>query len=98
MVDLNLQKCRLIWVFTVCWMGKYAVKTRVGPGIISFIVEPACGERDTVVTISVRCICVRACMHVLSSRIVRDITCTFVHGFQNNLAQLLSCHLEHLFR
>ena len=44
-------------------MGKYAVKTRVGPGIISFIVEPACGERDIVVTISVRSMCVRACMH-----------------------------------
>ena len=37
----------------------------------------------------VRALCVRcACVH--PSGLVRVITCTFVHGFQNNLAQLFS--------
>ena len=47
-------------------------------------VEPACGERDEIVTISVRYMCVRP------SGFVQAITCTFVHGFQNKLAQLSS--------
>ena len=78
------------------------------------MVEPARGERVTVVTTSVQCmfvrackracvrlyVCVRACVCdvpaflrcvcVRPSRFVRAITCTFVHGFQNNLAQLFS--------
>ena len=50
-------------------------------------VEPAGDERDMVVIISVRCMCVRAC------GFVQAITSTFMHGFQkknNNMAQLLS--------
>ena len=55
---------------------------------IVIFVAPSCGERDIVVTISVWCMCVRrACMHQYG--LVRAITCTFMHGFQNNLAQLL---------
>ena len=50
----------------------------------NIIVEPACGERDIAVTIFVRCMCVRA------PGFVWAITCTFMHGFQNNLVQLLS--------
>ena len=47
------------------------------------------GERCIVVTISVQCMCVHCvCMH--PSAFVRVITCTFVHGFQSNLAQMLS--------
>ena len=58
------------------------------------IVEPACGERDIVVTTSVLCMCVvrasvvRASVvraSVRPSEIVRAITRTFMHGFQNNL-------------
>ena len=47
-------------------------------------VDPACSERDIVVKISGRC-------YVPPSvQIVQAITCTFVQGFQNNLAQLLT--------
>ena len=48
-----------------------------------FFVEPAWVERYIVVAISVWCMCV--CVHVY--RFVRAITSTFMHGFQNNLAQ-----------
>ena len=50
-----------------------------------FFVELACGEQDIVVTISVQCMCI-----VRLSAFVRAITSTFMHGFQNNLAQLFS--------
>ena len=50
---------------------------------------PACGEQDKVVTTSVWCMCiVHACMHL--SGLVQAITCTCMHGFQINLAQLFS--------
>ena len=45
--------------------------------------SPLAGKRDIVVTILVWCMS----MHL--SEFVRTITCTFMHGFQNNLAQLL---------
>ena len=51
-------------------------------------VESACGERYIVVTMTVRCMCVRQC--VRPSEIVRTITSTIVVGFQNNLTQLFS--------
>ena len=47
-------------------------------------VEPSCGERDIVVIISVQCMCVHLFEFVLA------ITYTFMHGFQNDLVQLLS--------
>ena len=48
-------------------------------GLFWAFVEPACGERDIVVTFSVRCMCVRcACV---SSGFVRAETCTFMHEF-----------------
>ena len=52
---------------------------------------PLAGKRDIVVTILVRCMCVRPCASasVRPSGFVRTITCTIMHGFQNNLAQLL---------
>ena len=40
--------------------------------------SPLAGKRDIVVTMS-----------VCPSGFVRSITCTIMHGFQNNLAQLL---------
>ena len=58
--------------------------------------KPACVEQDIVVrtSVSVQNLgFVFACIvHVCScpSRFVRAINCTFMHGFQNNLAQLLS--------
>ena len=51
--------------------------------------ESAIDEPGIVVTTSVRCMCVR-CSCVWPSGFFRTITCTFVHGFQNNLAQLFS--------
>ena len=53
-----------------------------------FLSSPLAGKRDIVVTIFVRCMCVHA--SVRPSRFVRTITCTFMHGFQSNSAQLLS--------
>ena len=55
-----------------------------------FFVEPACGERDIVVLISFRCMCVHACCVMHLSGFVRAIPSIFMHGFQNNLAQLFS--------
>ena len=49
----------------------------------TFLSSPLAGKRDIVVTILVRCMCVRP------SEFVRTITCTIMHGFQNSLAQLL---------
>ena len=44
---------------------------------------------ETVVTTLIQCMCVCVlCMHLTG--FVWAITCTFVNGFQNNLAQLLS--------
>ena len=47
-----------------------------------FIVKPAYGERDIVVTISVRCMCVHP-----SVRICSGIYFYIYDEFQNNLAQ-----------
>ena len=61
--------------------------------INNLFVEPACDERDVIVTISIRCICVRwAC--VRPSEFVRAITSTFMHGFQKYLGQLFSLRSE----
>ena len=50
-----------------------------------------CGERDIVVTTTALCMCVHCeCVVVHPSGFVRAITATFMHGFQNNLAQLFS--------
>ena len=48
----------------------------------TFLSSPLAGKRDIVVTILVRCMSVRP------AKIVRTITFTIMHGFQNNLAQL----------
>ena len=68
-----------------------------------FLSSPLAGKRDIVVTILLRCMCVRLCVH--PSGFVRTITFTIMHGFQNNLAQLLplsleeeKCHLKHFLR
>ena len=58
-------------------------------GFIYSFVESTCSERDIVVTTSVWCICV-CCGCMRPSRFVWAITCTFMYGFQNNMAQLLS--------
>ena len=52
---------------------------------IIFFGELACGEQDIDVTISVQCMCI-----VRLFAFVRAITSTFMHIFQNNLAQLFS--------
>ena len=48
----------------------------------TIFVEPACGERDIVVTISVRCTCM-FCSCLRPPGFVRAITSTFMHEFQN---------------
>ena len=62
-----------------------------------FLSRPLAGKRDIFVTIFVRCMCVHPC--VCPSGFVRTIPCTIIHGFQNNLAQLLPlrrrCHVKH---
>ena len=50
-----------------------------------FFVELACGEQDIVVTITVQYMCI-----VRLSAFGWAITSTFMHGFQNNMAQLFS--------
>ena len=49
----------------------------------TFLSSPLEGKRDTVVTILVWCMCVHPFGFVWT------ITCTIMHGFQNNLAQFL---------
>ena len=53
------------------------------------LVELASSERDIALTVSVWCMCMPAWV-VLPSRFVQAIPCTFMPGFQNSLAQLLS--------
>ena len=48
-----------------------------------FLSSPFGGKREVIVTILVRCMCVRP------SEFVRTITCTMMRGFQNSLEQLL---------
>ena len=50
--------------FPVCW---------------TFLSSPLAGKRDIVVTILVRCMCVRP------SGFFRTTTCKIMHGFQNSL-------------
>ena len=49
--------------------------------IFMIFIKPACGERDIVGTVSVQCLC------LLLIEFVQAITSTFMHAFQNNLAQ-----------
>ena len=51
-------------------------------------VEPALGEQDIVVTMTVWCMCVHWCIH--PSEFVQTVTSTIVDGFQKNLAQFFS--------
>ena len=48
---------------------------------VGFLSSPLAGKRDIVVTILVRCMSERPCIQYIH---------TIMHGFQNNLAQLLS--------
>ena len=61
----------------------------LGVPIFRIFVQPACSEQDIIVTTLVQCMCGCECI-VLPSRFVQAIASTFMHGFQNNLAQLLS--------
>ena len=57
----------------------------------TFFSSPLAGKRNIVVAILVWCKCVRSCVcaSVRPCEFVRTITCTIMHGFQNNVAQLL---------
>ena len=50
--------------------------------------HPACNEWDIVVTVLLQCLCVSAVVCVLLSRFVWIRTSVFMHGFQNDFAQL----------
>ena len=65
-------------------MQRLQTKTRS-----SFLSSPLAGKRDIVVTIFSFgvCACIRA--SVRPSEFVRTVTCTIMHGFQNNSTQLL---------
>ena len=58
--------------------------------VLCFFVEPACSEQHSCYNFTSMYVrfghmcCV--CVHL--SRLVRAITCTFMHGFQNNLAHV----------
>ena len=69
--------------------------------------SPLAGKRNIVVTILVRCMCVRPfpCISasVCLSEFVRTITCTVMHRFQNNFGTVVAleeekCHLKQFFR
>ena len=44
--------------------------------------EPACGERDILVTMTARCMCVRGCVRICPDHKIVD-------GFLNNLTQMI---------
>ena len=53
-------------------------------------VEPACGERDIVITTSVWCKCMLYVQELCASvQIWPAITCTFVHGFQKKFGSVV---------
>ena len=60
---------------------------------VSFLSSPLAVKQDIAAAIFVRCMCVCVCVCVSAcgrpSGFVWTITSTFMHGFQNNLAQLL---------
>ena len=58
----------------------------------SFLSSPLAVKRDIAVTILLRCMCVRVCMHAcvrMSVRICLGHNSYFMHGFQNYLTQFL---------
>ena len=90
--DQTARRCRLILLCACCKSKFMVANSRIR--VNNIFVKPACGERDKVVTKTVRCMgvrpCVRSCVRpsVRSSEFVRTITSTTVDGFQNNLTQL----------
>ena len=73
--------CFKFWTELCPWL-----EFELQPGKLIFI-EPTCSEQDIVVIISVQCMCVHwDCVHL--SGFVLAITSTFMHEFQNNLAEL----------
>ena len=75
-------------IWTTVGQGPIAHAVGAGCGLFGhfysplFLSNPLAGKRD-IVTIFVRC------MFVRPSEFFWTITCTIMHGFQNNLAQLL---------
>ena len=82
--------CQLLNLLHSEWQ-KLHILSVIGLKEQTIFVEPACGERDKVVTILVRCMC------VCPSRFVPAITLTFMHEFQNDLAQLFSLRSRNAF-
>ena len=59
--------------------------------IVPFLLSPLAVKRDIAVTILLRCMCMRVCMHAcVCPGFVWFVALTFMHGFQNYLTQLLS--------
>ena len=88
--NINTIGCRTI----CCGQNGYRALNVEGQRLIcikvwhlrSLFLSPLAGKRDIVVAILVRCMCVRPCVR---PTFVRTITCTTMHRFQNNLAQLM---------
>ena len=58
--------------------------------IVPFLLSLFAIKRDIAVTILLRCMCMHVCMHAcLCPGFVWVVALTFMHGFQNDLTQLL---------
>ena len=81
----------VICATAVAQLSTYALFILSALFLSVLFMEPSCSERDIVWCMRVFWVhC--ACVHL--SGFVRAITYTFVHGFKNNLAQLLSQGVE----
>ena len=71
----------LIKIYTICpLVFEFSIRYSLA---LTFLSSPLAGKRDIVVTILVWYMCMRPC------GFVQTILCTIMHGFHNNLAQLL---------
>ena len=71
------------WKFCVVWSFAYSTKQSRYISISVVFTEPASGEQNIVVTMTVWCMCVHLCKCLFE--FVLTLTSTIVKGFQNNL-------------
>ena len=87
-------KNKFVKVLTVRYSAVLQLKMFDRDNLGRIFVKPACGEQDSCYNFCSMYMCC-----VYASRFVWAITCTFVHGFQNNFTQLFSLisRLSNLF-
>ena len=93
LIDIFVSQVEFVEAFDKFWLKEAATFALYLNMIGVFIVvEPACGERDIVVTVTVWCTCLRPCIRACMclSEFVRTIISTIKDGFQNNLTILFS--------